>query len=63
MTQKRLVEMALSGAKTKQLALWDGIKNFEETKPDVAKALRKALEATLNDIRELTEMLEGMENG
>ena len=63
MTQKRLVEIALSGAKTKQIALCGSIKHFEKTKPDVAKALRKALEATLNDIRELTEMLEGMENG
>jgi len=62
MTQKRLIELALSGAKTKQIALLDGIHRWETERPTVADALKKALEETVNEIRELTEMLEGMEN-
>lgn len=62
MTQKRLIELALAGARTKQIALWDGIKNLEKERPHVAAALEKALADTLNEIQELEAMKEALEN-
>lgn len=58
MTQKRLIELALAGAKAKQIAMWDGIKKWEKEKPHVAETLEKVLADTLNEIRELEVMLE-----
>lgn len=58
MTQKRLIELALAGAKAKQIAMWDGIQKWEKEKPHVAETLEKALAATLNEIQELEAMLD-----
>ena len=62
MTQKRLIELALAGARKKQIALWDGIMKWEKENPDVAAALEKALADTLNEIQELEAMKEALEN-
>lgn len=58
MTQKRLIELALAGAKAKQIAMWDGIMKWEKEKPHVAETLKKVLADTVDEIRELEAMLE-----
>ena len=58
MTQKRLIELALAGAKAKQIAMWDGIKKWEKEKPHVAATLEKVLADTVNEIQELESMLD-----
>lgn len=62
MTQKRLIELALAGAKAKQIAMWDGIKKWEKEKPHVAATLEKVLADTVNEIQELESMKEALEN-
>lgn len=62
MTQKRLIELALAGAKAKQIAMWDGIVKWREEKPHVAATLEKVLADTVNEIQELESMKEALEN-
>ena len=62
MTQKELIDWALSGVRQKQLALLDGYWKFKKSRPEVAEAIMKSITETACKRIELEQMKEALEN-